>query len=79
MHATSTLTLSEVPIGTRVRIRQLSARPDVSRRLRELGICEHAVVSCVHRGHGNLICAILDTRIGLDRGLAEAIHVAIAE
>jgi Fe2+ transport system protein FeoA len=79
MQATTILTLSEVPIGTRVRIRQLSARSDVSRRLRELGFCEHAVVSCVHRGHGNLICAIHDTRIGIDRKLAKTIHVALPE
>jgi Fe2+ transport system protein FeoA len=75
----TTLTLSEVPIGTRVRVRELSARPEISRRLRELGIHEHAIVSCVSRGHGNLICAIHSTRIGIDRRLAAAIHVAPSE
>jgi Fe2+ transport system protein FeoA len=69
------LTLSEVPVGTRVRIRTLTAQADVSRRLRELGLCERAVVSCVMKGHGNIICAIQNTRIGLDHRLAGMIIV----
>ena len=79
MRETATLTLSEAPLGTKVRVRELSARPEVSRRLRDLGIREHAIVSCVSRGHGNLICAIQSTRIGLDRRLAAAIHVTPSE
>jgi Fe2+ transport system protein FeoA len=68
--------LFEVPIGTKVRIRSLTAHPDVSRRLRELGLCEHALVSCVIKGHGNIICAVQNTRIGLDRRLAGTILVS---
>jgi Fe2+ transport system protein B len=34
------LPLSEAPVGTRLRIRWLSAAPEVSRRLRELGLRE---------------------------------------
>jgi Fe2+ transport system protein FeoA len=75
----STVPLSEAPLGTRVRIRRLSASPEVSRRLRELGLCEHAVVSCLFRGHGNLICAVQNTRIGIDRNLAGTIVVSVAE
>jgi Fe2+ transport system protein FeoA len=70
------LTLSEAPVGTRVRIRTLAAQADVSRRLRELGLCERAVVSCVMKGHGNIICAIQNTRIGLDHRLAGMIIVS---
>src|SRR5512143_2510595 len=54
MTDTVTLPLSEAPIGKRVRIRRLSTGPDLSRRLRELGMGEHATVSCVLKGHGNI-------------------------
>jgi len=69
------MTLSDAPLGASVRIRSLHARPDLSQRLRELGLREHAVVSCVMKGHGNIICAIRNTRIGLDRRLASTIIV----
>ncbi len=70
------MTLSEAPLGASVRIHSLRAQPAVSQRLRELGLCEHAVVSCVMKGHGNIICAIRNTRIGLDRRLASTILVS---
>jgi Fe2+ transport system protein FeoA len=70
------MTLSEAPLGASVRIHSLRAQPEVSQRLRELGLCEHAVVSCVMKGHGNIICAIHNTRIGLDRRLASTIFVS---
>jgi Fe2+ transport system protein FeoA len=73
------LPLSEAPVGTRVRIRRLFTNPEVSRRLRELGLCEHAVVSCVLKGHGNIICAVHDTRIGIDWRLASKIVVSASE
>jgi Fe2+ transport system protein FeoA len=73
------LPLSEAPVGTRVRIRRLSTNPEVSRRLRELGLCEHAVVSCVLKGHDNIICAVQNTRIGIDRRLASKIVVSASE
>jgi Fe2+ transport system protein FeoA len=72
----SSLSLLDVPIGTRVRIRQLSSRPEISARLRELGFCENAVVRCVTKGYGNIICEVYNTRIGLNAGLARGILVA---
>jgi Fe2+ transport system protein FeoA len=79
MTHTAALPLSEAPVGTRVRIRRLSTSPEVSRRLRELGLCEHAVVSCVLKGHGNIICAVQNTRIGIDHRLASQIVVSASE
>jgi Fe2+ transport system protein FeoA len=73
------LPLSEAPIGTRVRIRHLNTAPEVSRRLREVGLSEQAIVSCVHRGHGNIICAVQNTRIGIDHRLAGKIFVSTSE
>ncbi len=79
MSGPSTLPLSEVPVGKRVRIRRLSTGPDLSRRLREIGLGEHALVSCVLRAHGNIICAVHNTRIGIDRRLASKIVVSALE
>jgi Fe2+ transport system protein FeoA len=79
MTARGSMTLSDVPAGMRVRVRHLSSRPDVSRRLRELGFCENAVVRCIVRGFGNIICEVYDTRVGLNRSLARGIHVAQIE
>jgi Fe2+ transport system protein FeoA len=73
------MTLFEVPAGTRVRIHHLKARPEVSRRLRELGLCETAVISCVSKSKGNVICGIRNTRIGLDHRLARSIYVVVTE
>ncbi len=70
-------TLVEAPIGMRVRIRQLRhAHPEVSTRLRELGFCEDAVVRCILKGNGNMICEIQNSRIGLDNNLARTIIVS---
>ena len=73
------MTLLDVPIGQKVRIQGLHARPEVSRRLRELGLSEQALISCVMRGHGNIICGIRNMRIGLDHHLAGSILVALEE
>jgi len=79
MDYAASMTLSEAPLGAPVRIHHLRARPEVSKRLRELGLCEDAVVSCIMKGHGNIICALRNTRIGLDRHLAGSILVSSDE
>jgi Fe2+ transport system protein FeoA len=73
------MTLIDAPIGTRVRIRHLTSRPEISTRLRELGFCENAVVRCLTKGYGNIICEVYHTRVGLDIGLARGIHVSVTE
>jgi len=71
------MTLIDAPIGTSVRIRHLTSRPEISTRLRELGFCENAIVRCVMKGYGNIICEVHNTRVGLDSGLARGIHVSV--
>ncbi len=75
MNAKSQLTLREVPVGRKARIRHLHAEARVSTRLRELGFCENAVVRCVMKSHGNIICEIYNTRIGINNLLANDILV----
>ena len=66
--------LSRVVAGTAVRIKQLSTPPEVSHRLRELGLGEEQqikLVSC----HTNIICQVCNARLGISAQLADRIIV----
>lgn len=66
--------LSKVKAGTSVRIKQLSAAPDVCHRLREMGFCEEQQVRVVSR-EVSIICQVCHARLGLSQQLAETILV----
>lgn len=66
--------LNQVSAGTAVRIKQLSASPEVSHRLREMGFGEERQVRVVSR-EANVICQVCHARLGLSQQLAEAILV----
>lgn len=71
--------LTDVPLGRRVRIRQLNSQPEVCSRLRELGFCENAVIRCINKGNGNIICEVCNTRVGLNQLVASCIVVSSFE
>ncbi len=60
--------------GTVVRIKQLSAPPDVMHRLREMGFCEEQQIRLLSR-HSNLICLVCNARLGISMQLADTILV----
>ncbi|HEY0552608.1 MAG TPA: FeoA family protein [Verrucomicrobiae bacterium] len=66
--------LSEVQAGTSVLIKQLSASPEMSKRLRELGFCEEQRIKLLSR-NPNLICQVCNARLGLSSQLADLILV----
>ena len=66
--------LSRVKAGMAVRIRELAAPPDVTRRLREIGFGEQQVVRLLVR-QSNLICLVCNARLALSSRLAEMIFV----
>jgi Fe2+ transport system protein FeoA len=66
--------LSAVSAGVSVRIKQLSASPEVSQRLRELGFCEEQRIKLLSR-NPNLICQVCNARLGLSTQLASLIWV----
>jgi len=66
--------LNHLKAGTSGRIKQLSASPEVTHRLRELGLCEEQEVRLVSQ-HINVICQVCNARLGLSRQLAESILV----
>jgi ferrous iron transport protein A len=72
----NTTPLAHVQTGRLFRIRSLSSSPDNCKRLRELGFCENAVVSCTVNNSGSLICQICESRVMLSRALAMNILVA---
>jgi Fe2+ transport system protein FeoA len=66
--------LSSVRAGTSVRIKQLSAPPEVKHRLREMGFCEERKIRLLAQ-HTNIICQVCNVRLGISTQLAEKILV----
>ena len=66
--------LSRVTTGTAVRIKQLSASPEVTVRLREMGFCEEQCIKLISR-QSHYICQVCHARIGIHSQLAEHIWV----
>lgn len=66
--------LSHVRAGTSVRIKQLSAPPEVKHRLREMGFCEEQKIRLLAQ-HTNVICQVCNVRLGISVQLAEKIMV----
>jgi Fe2+ transport system protein FeoA len=66
--------LSRVEAGTVVCVKQLSASPDVTTRLRELGICEEQQIKLLARD-SNFICQVCNARLGISEELADSILV----
>jgi ferrous iron transport protein A len=66
--------LSQVNTGVAVRIKQLSASPEVTHRLREMGFCEEQKIKLLSR-QTNLICQVCNARLGISARLADKIMV----
>jgi Fe2+ transport system protein FeoA len=63
-----------VEAGVAVRIKKLTASPDIQSRLRELGFCEEQIIRLLTT-HTNYICLVCNARLALSRKLAELILV----
>ena len=70
----ATCPLSQVKAGSVVCIKQLFTSPDVTDRLRELGLGEEQRIKLVSR-HSNFICQVCNARLGISERLAENILV----
>lgn len=57
-----------------VRIKQLSAPPEVSHRLREMGFCEDQRIRLLSQ-ESNIICQVCNVRLGISAELADTILV----
>jgi Fe2+ transport system protein FeoA len=66
--------LDSVQAGTAVRIKSLSATPEVSNRLREMGFCEEQRIRLLLK-HTNIVCQVCNARLGISPQLAKSILV----
>lgn len=73
----SMFSLSAAPVGPRLSVRHLvNSQPELCIRLRELGFCENAIIRCLSRNGGCLVCEVCNARIGLDAVAAGNIYVS---
>ncbi|HUR47216.1 MAG TPA: FeoA family protein [Candidatus Saccharimonadales bacterium] len=70
--------LSRVVAGSAVRIKQLSMPPEVSKRLREMGLGEEQKIRLVSR-EVNVICQVCNARLGISSELADNILVELLD
>ncbi len=66
--------LSRVQAGTTVCIKHLSTAPELTTRLREMGLCEKQIIRLIARD-SNFICQVCNARLGISEKLAESILV----
>ena len=61
--------------GEPVVIRKITGKDEVRQHLAELGLVVDSVVTIVSQLSGNLILQVKDSRVALDRGLANRILI----
>ena len=66
--------LSHVQAGVTVCIKEHTSTPEVSSRLREMGLCEEQHIRLVSHAT-NIICQVCNARLGISKKLAETIMV----
>jgi Fe2+ transport system protein FeoA len=66
--------LSNVQAGAVVCIKQLFTSPEVTERLRELGVFEQQKIRLLSR-NSSLICQVCNARLGISEKLADSIFV----
>ena len=67
--------LSMLSVGSNDTMKKIPGKDEVRRFLSSLGLVEGECVTVVSEIHGNLILGVKDSRIALDRGLANRIMV----
>ena len=67
--------LTMARVGEAVTIRKISGRDEVRQHLAELGFVVDSDVAVVSEIAGNLIVQVKDSRVALDRGLANRILI----
>ena len=67
--------LTIAKIGETVMIRKISGKDEVRQHLAELGFVVDSNVTVVSEIAGNLIVQVKDSRVALDRGLANRILI----
>jgi ferrous iron transport protein A len=66
--------LSRVQAGSVVCIKHLATTPEITGRLREMGLCEEQKIRVVTR-KSSFICQVCNARLGISEKLADSIMV----
>jgi Fe2+ transport system protein FeoA len=66
--------LNRVKVGVAVRIKQLSAAPEIQNRLREIGLGEEQIIRLL-TSQTNFICLVCNARLAISEQLASLIFV----
>jgi len=69
-----TCPLSHVKAGVTVCIKEHTSTPEVTSRLREMGLCEEQHIRLVSHA-SSIICQVCNARLGISKKLAETILV----
>lgn len=69
------LPLAAAPIGNEVTVAKVKADDKVKKRLEDLGILVGQTVTPMSDSMGNTVLKVRDSRLVLNRGLAEQIYV----
>ena len=67
--------LSAMSVGTRKRIKGVTGNDAVRKRLGTLGFVEGVEVEVVNELNGNLVLGVMDSRVAIDKKLADRILV----
>lgn len=67
--------LSVVNVGEKRSIQRITGKDEVRRFLENLGFVEGSSVTVVSQNRGNLIVNVKDTRVAIDRSMANRIIV----
>ena len=68
--------ITVAPCGCELKVRKVGAEEKVRRHLMEIGICEGSTLTLLSSAGGNVIVAVKEGRLCLDKGLASKILVA---
>ena len=68
-------TLKDVKVGETVTIRKITGRDEVRQHLAELGFVVNSDVTVVSQLAGNLILQVKDSRVALDKTMANRIMI----
>ena len=69
--------LSMATVGEKARIEEITGKDETRLHLKNLGFVPGAPVTVVSQLGGNIILALMDTRIALNRSMANRILVSI--
>ena len=67
--------LSLMGVGTRNKVKAVTGNDSVRKHLATLGFVEGAEVSVISELNGNLILGVMDSRVAIDKQLADRILV----